>query len=187
MLFFLVPFCRFVSEVARSNSLAPKWGKKKGSAVICLSQAPEIYILTFIVCNNFAWRRRSISWLSFWDLERRVSYDVMKNMHTKHLTLPFLAFSLGGIVFPGEMQREDKTTAQIPWVGLPRRHKRALDLVAGLLWAVNLNQKAILELSHDPWGQVTTLRWRHFLPASSLETSQTRPHPDTFTQTDWNP
>ncbi len=65
----------------------------------------------------------------------------MKNMLTKHLTLPFLAFSLDGIVFPGEMQREDKTAVQIPWVGLPRRHKRALDLVAGLLWAVNRKSK----------------------------------------------
>lgn len=44
----------------------------------------------------------------------------MKNMHTKHLTLPFLAFSLDGIVFPGEKQREDKTAVQIPWVGFPR-------------------------------------------------------------------
>lgn len=186
--FFLVSVvfsCRFVSEVAPSLSLALKWAKK-GGAVICLSQAPWIYILNFIVCNNFAWRSRGISWLFFWDWERKVSYDVMK-MHTKHLSLPFLAFSLGGIVFPCEMQREDKTVAQIPRVGLPRLHKRALDLVAGLLWAVNRNQKAILELSHDPRGHVATSRWRHFLPASSLETSQTRPHPDTLTQTDWIP
>lgn len=144
-----------------------------------LSQAPWTYILTFIVCNNFAWRSWGISWLFFWDSERRVSYDVMKNMHTKNLFLPFLAFSLSGMVFPCEMQWEDKTVAQIPRVGLPRLHKRALDLVAGLLCTVNRNQKAILELSHDPRGHVATSRWRHFLPASSLETSQTRPHPDT--------
>lgn len=67
-------------------------------------------------------------------------------------------FSLSGKVFPGEMQREDKTAAQISRVGLPRRHEKASDLVAGLLWAANRNQKAILELSHDPWGYVAISR-----------------------------
>lgn len=56
------------------------------------------------------------------------------------------------------MQREDKTAAQIPWVELPGRHERASDLVAGLLWAANRNQKAILELSHDPRGYVAISR-----------------------------
>ncbi len=120
--------------------------------MICLSQAPEIYILTFIVRNNFAWRKQGISWLFFGDWERRASYAAMKNMITKHLTLPFLAFSLDGIVFPGEMQREDKTAVQIPWVGLPRRHKRALDLVAGLLWAVNRKSKGRFRAVTWPLG-----------------------------------
>lgn len=82
--------------------------------------------------------------------------------HKASLSLPFLAFSLSGIDFPGEMQREDKMAAQIPWVGLPRLHKKALDLVAGLLWAVNRNQKAILELSHDPWGHVCHIALKTF-------------------------
>lgn len=134
--------CFFQFQLSPSAVVYLKWlactprplneQKKRGSAVICLSQAPEIYILTFIVCNNFAWRSRGISWLFFCD--ELWCYE--EYAHKAPLSPTSCFFSLGGMVFPGEMQWEDKTAVQIPWVGLPRRHKRALDLGAGYygLW-----------------------------------------------------